>query len=941
MGQGLLGGIVLDDEEGSSLPGAHVSIEGTPLVTVTDIDGQFVLTGVPAGPQVLVVSYLSFADSRVDLTVVDGENETIEVRMFPDVVLGQEVLVTAQALGQAKAINQQLNAESIVNIVSADRIQELPDVNAAEAIARLPGVAINRSGGEGQKVVIRGMEPKFAAIAVNGIRLPANSSTDRSVDLSLISPEMLEGIELFKSPTPDMDAESVGGTVNLKLRKAPKGINVLAKLLGGYNDINSTFSDYKAVLQGSNRFLDNKLGIVLQGSIERFNRGGDFYSKSWSQGETNPETGVTSILGSALTLQDRQEDRRRTNASVNLDYDLGGKHSLSFFGIYSGTTRDQLRQEERYNPGGPDIRYTATQVDNSLDLITMSLTGEHPIGKFIVDWSLGTSETRGKTPRDFSVNFTTADSPFDATIDRFGDPDSFYDLATPDFDITLLNGNELDVSSTTESTRTALVNLNIPLKLGDKIGGYFKFGGKYFTIERDRKLDRFTENFYYLGGNFTKSAIAAYTGNVTALPANGALISVNTFLQPGLLDYEPGGAGEGRQLFANFDQDIIKQWGDEQRSLLSANRGAIVDNYSVSERLTAGYAMLKLNFNDVLTVIPGFRIEASDNQYNAVISSISGRYGVNGFSNDTTTFQTYTEFLPHLHIKFQPLDWFDVRASYTNTLARPDFNFITPRAQINNTAASLRAGNPNLSHMTSENIDVFVSAYKGGLGLLSFGVFQKNIDNIFYPWTIALADQALADANGWPNHPGFLLSSYTNAGPTTVRGFEIDLQTGLGFLPKPFNGLVLNANYSRLYSETEIFFLTSESVLVIPFPPVFETIFTTNKRLVSMPSQAPHIFHLSVGYDLNRFSARVSGVFQGTKARSYSTNKDFDQFDLEFWRWDATIKQGFAKNWSAFVNLNNFNNQQDVSFTRNENFLNTTQSFGFTATAGVQYQVRN
>ena len=59
--------------------------------------------------------------------------------------------ITAQLLGQAKAINQQLSAESIANIVSGDRIQELPDVNAAEAIARLPGVSINRSGGEGQK----------------------------------------------------------------------------------------------------------------------------------------------------------------------------------------------------------------------------------------------------------------------------------------------------------------------------------------------------------------------------------------------------------------------------------------------------------------------------------------------------------------------------------------------------------------------------------------------------------------------------------------------------------------------------------------------------------------------------------------------------------------------------------------------------------------------
>ena len=113
----------------------------------------------------------------------------------------------------------------------------------------------------------------------------------------MISPEMLDGIEVFKSPMPDMDAEALAGTVNLRLRKAPKELKVLAKMLGGYNDLNNDFRDYKGVAQVSKRVLNDKLGVVAQGSIERFNRGGDILTYTWEQGGTDPETGITTIRG--------------------------------------------------------------------------------------------------------------------------------------------------------------------------------------------------------------------------------------------------------------------------------------------------------------------------------------------------------------------------------------------------------------------------------------------------------------------------------------------------------------------------------------------------------------------------------------------------------------------------------------------------------------------
>ena len=118
--------------------------------------------------------------------------------------------MTAQAKGQMDAINRQLNARSIVNIISSDRIQELPDANAAESVARVPGVSIKREGGEGNKVVIRGLSPKYNAITVEGTRLPSTDPDDRSTDLSKISQYVLDGIEVTNAGTPDQDADVLG-----------------------------------------------------------------------------------------------------------------------------------------------------------------------------------------------------------------------------------------------------------------------------------------------------------------------------------------------------------------------------------------------------------------------------------------------------------------------------------------------------------------------------------------------------------------------------------------------------------------------------------------------------------------------------------------------------------------------------------------------------------
>ncbi len=149
---------------------------------------------------------------------------------------------------------------------------------------------------------------------------------------------------------------------------------MLAKVLGGYNSLNQDFRDNKEILQFSNRIFKDRIGFVAQGSLERFNRGGDFINNGWRQGSTID--GVTQIFGNSLTHVDRQEKRRRQNASLSVDMNVG-EGSIAFFGLYSRTSRDRFSMQESYSPSGPNISIQGNDVENSIRLTSSSCTSEN------------------------------------------------------------------------------------------------------------------------------------------------------------------------------------------------------------------------------------------------------------------------------------------------------------------------------------------------------------------------------------------------------------------------------------------------------------------------------------------------------------------------------------------------------------------------------------
>jgi TonB-dependent receptor len=761
----------------------------------------------------------------------------------------------------------------------------------------------------------------------------------------LISPELLSGIELFKSPTPDMDGDALGGTVNLNILKADDRPRGSLKAIGGYNGIVDQFKDYKLTGSMTRRVFKDKLGIIATANVERFNRGGYTVGQSWGDNQAIILDTMLNIFdqeANALTLNSRQEVRRRYNASLGLDYAFGKSTDVTLLGIYSRTSRDQYNHSDRYDVDNSTVRYSPNIRESAINLYSASLSTRHKLNKLSIEWGVSYSQVIGETPLDIEFDFRGAGNNFLSGVQEVrDDPTKIYDFIDIAEERTYLTGANYVESGNEEAIATAFVDFKIPFSLGEKIRAEFKFGGKFRRNEKSRTYDQYFLKNLYLRSVTDWDALVPGEGVVGAsgIDPTTYLGVVNFLAADNQLSVEDN-QGRDVGLAFSFDEDILRNFygifGDEYPQ----NFFGITNNYDRIENVTAGYAIILFSMGEQLTVIPGFRYEANQNTYNGFYADLSGDWGEAGERSERTAKNDYGLFLPHLHVKYKPMEWFDIRASYSTTLARPDFNYIVPATLVNrNGNLSVRRGNPTLGPSVSTNYDLFLTAFSGKLGLFSVGGFYKDIKDAFYPITLGVNNDSIAVANDLPAE-GFIgaeLTTFESSPDSKVYGIEFDVQAKLSFLPKPFDKLLLNVNYARLYSNTRISSFREETeCIVVRGRPRCTTSAFAFQREAALIGQASDIFNASLGYDIGGFSARVSGSYQGTKLSGYSSSADKDRFNKEFWRMDAALKYRFSRRLNVFLNLNNLTNQQDVSFFRNERFETSRATFGTTATVGVE-----
>jgi len=916
---GSVRGQIVDASNNEPLMLGNVYVKETSIGTVADEKGQYVIRNVPSGEQTIVISYIGYESIEIPVTVQPGEMVNLGVtKLGLADIMGQEVEITAQLQGQAAAINQQINSNNIVNVVSKERIQDIPDVNAAESISRLPGVTLSRSGGEGAQVSVRGVAPRFNTVTVNGQIIPSTGTNNRSVNMSMISAEMLDGIELFKALTPDMEANSIGGSINLVTRTADSSWNGWVQIEGGYNDLIEDFGQYRGVFTASNRFFDNKVGIVVGGNYQDADRSTDFFNGDYEL------TGNGGYRGNNAEFNNRLETRKRYGFNITTDYQFR-KGELVFDYFFTETTRDVITRSLRARPTVSQITYGFGRFENFLSLNSYNLRGEFEIfDYFDLNFSVGRSKTTNDTPTSYGTG-ADQQSGFTEEADE-AEPLDMFLFARPNLDETF-GGDGLGWSFdiVNDINYNAQIDLKAPFALNNAVSGYFKFGGKVRHRERDRGGRTF--NVFDSRGYFN-----AFIDNFPQFTRNGEFFQLSNFIDQSYTGYDSPFADHNDIPFV-FDPDIV----EERYNVLSnidslwvRNFNAEFDRYDAIERITAGYVMSVVNVGKKLTFIPGVRFENTYNKY----TGVSGRARNNDIRfdlRDSTASNSVGLFFPMFHVKYNILDQLSIRLAATRTLSRPDFLNLAPfTREIYSNQNRVTFGSLDLDIPTSWNYDAFLT-YFSKIGLFSIGAFYKDISDIdirvsFIDWS------GTEDTNPYR---GWIVTSPINSRQaTTIYGAEVDIQTNFRYLPKPFDGLVLTANFSLMESETFYpFFFTD-----FP-PPDFLPATVDSFRVNSTQGQADYIANVTLGYEKRGFNARVSMNLQGAKLQSSGASPFQDEFEDEYLRWDATISQKFGDHWQLIANLININSAVERNYIFNPNQPSQISHYGWQGVLALRYRL--
>ncbi len=943
--QGTIKGVVSDSLENTPLMGANVMLAGTAYGTATDKDGVFIIQRVPAGTFTLRVTYIGYKSRTIPVTVLPDRIYQVTVRLIQDVVEGETVVVTAQALGQAAAINRQLTSTTITNVVSAEKIRELPDANAAESVGRLPGVSIIRSGGEGNKVVIRGLSPTYNAITIAGDRIPSTDLDDRSVDLSMIAPEILAGIEVTKALTPDKDADALGGTVDFQLATASfGGFKYNLRFQNSYNDQRNDLGIYKGGMILSNRFFNDKLGLLITGNIERTNRGSDQFRASYSlPREKREDEEFAPITTDAVRFEYLQDERKRFGFNVMMDYLIpGGNVLLNNF--FSRLDSDELVRQKRFDMSGSNkLRYFLEDGQRQIDILTSSLSGEHDLSFLRMDWRVSRSASTTRYPYHSTFEFEEVGAFNTANIPQFASPEDIIDNASNIVDNTYFREGEFEPERSHERDLTAQLNLEWSYSITRDIVGKLKGGAKYREKlrERDRDYalrrlditDDFFEDYHTRSGEagfvFERMSGTEYPKMNNYLDRD---FSTGTFLD-GEYDF---GAGldpvELKYLLDKYMLDNVYRFSLERD----------MDDYKVTDKLRAGYLMTEINIGRFLMFLPGVRYEYT--HINAM-----GKTGVVNSEDeegnldyemvrDTSSAIRYKKWFPMVHLRIKPAGWFDIRLAFTESVSYPRMDYIIPAKRIKASSKTVEYGNPGLIPQMSTNYDAYISFYGNRIGLFTLGGFYKKIDDLIYLRSghIILDPEKEGVESNLKGYA--IVRPENNINMTTVHGIEVEWQTNFGWLPRPFNGLVLNANYTHLWSETHFprSFVEQERIPVFPF---LKTTVIDTFRTGPMPNLASDIANISLGYDIGRFSGRVSLLLQGKTLNFVGVRDELDGFTETYIRWDLSLKYDIAKYLEIFGNWNNLTDRPDQSFMQTVNYPTAREFYGWTADIGFVFKL--
>lgn len=720
----------------------------------------------------------------------------------------ETVVVVGQGASLRSALDKQRAALGVVSVVHADAIGALPDNNAAEALARLPGVSVERDQGEGRFIRVRGMGPDYNAVTINGATVPASEADRRAPGLDVVPAGLIRSLVVAKTLTPADDANSIGGSVAVNTLSAFDLAGRLFSVdLGANHDANAGKTRPRGSLTFADRFLGNTLGVALALSADQRRFASD-----------NVETGGAWDGDKLEEFELRRYEilRERIGAAINLDYKpVQGQHYY-LRGFASQFDDSETRQSQK-------IAFDAAQASEALGKASASRglksRDENNRSNSLVlggnfalkEWQLNAEAGQGRASE--GKPNALASSAFKSSFSGVGFSGTQRPQLLGPAGLAAASGYALDKfkiedSKATDRVQHAKLDLQREFELAGGAELELKTGLK--ATRRDKRNEQ--ETLAYSAKNLTKAGIA-----------KGAL-AMDQFLAGGaVVDYAWGSFGPAlnadalRRLVSGLDPAKFRDAVD-----------SATNDFAMQEDVDAGYAQLRWEQGGT-QLLGGLR-------YERISFSAQGFGALDDVVSPTSANTRSSHWLPALLLR-QDLAGKNtqLRAALTNSVLRPTFGQLSPGRVVDGDEAEL--GNPLLKPLRSRNFDLGIEhalGRDGREGAVSAYLFQKNIKDFVF-------QTDLAGSKGWEAFSA--VHSYANGDKATVRGLELAYSQLLRQLPAPWNGLIVGANATFVDSSARIGGYEGGKWV---------------SREITLPSQSDRTLNLSLGWEGQGFSTRLA-----------------------------------------------------------------------------------
>ncbi|MBI5769929.1 MAG: TonB-dependent receptor [Verrucomicrobia bacterium] len=944
---GEIRGRVYNGATRENLENAVVTVAGTSLSATTERDGTFVLPRVPAGAASLAVTYPGLDDASATVSVSAGGTATHDFKLNSGIYLLEAVSVTAVREGNAAAIARQENALTVGTSIATDAYGNIAKGDMGSFLQRMPGVVGDYGGSAVDAISVRGLSAEFTTVTMDGTRFAAANPDSRIQVVSGLPSGSIESVEVIKTPTADMDAESLGGVVNLRTRSGfdRSSRTVIVNAAGAYNE---TMGKYLDVSGSGRRFFPHysldysdvfvlfgrKLGVSITGAYQEVGDGlqtiRTTFAQNWNY--SNPTVGRQ-----VLYADQEYHLNKRVNFQTKFDYKLSQDSSVTFA---AGWTRfvnimDQNRPQYTDNltfdaansttdfwtftrssyRTQRDFRHTPSEMWN------FQLSGKQAVGAIKLTWNVTYSDSF--RPLDRMSATARSNNTYGFTYDRrtskefptltFTGP-----LAPPNDPFT--NMLSIAVTGTHEDASDKIASLKLDASsdfLQWRFQTKLKTGFRVRQEDRDRDADSITGT---LGaGDYSRYRLFNFThgwvdGRYPATP----IINTKAVFKDIGFSYLPSGLPARSSVQFTYNAAALP--------LTTANLDTSVTNslqndYQTRETIPAGYLQGEVKLAKNLQMTAGMRVEQTRAEIVSRFENTRVTNPENRFATYRTVKSDYVDWFPNLQFRYEPIRHLTARANFSTTIGRPRLSDLTGRFSINDLGQTVSFSNPSLKPQISSNYDVSLEYYFKPVGVASIGAFRKEIKNFVTATSFRITGNEfglnLNDYVGWQGN------SRINAGDATVQGMEMNYSQQLSFLPGKFRGFGVMANWTVLTSEGDY-----NGVITTPLP------FPNN-----LTGMRPRSGNAGLTYNYGRWDLRLMWNFAGTYLSSLNTgDPSSSEFIGRREQYDFFARLKINKNLNVFLDVINLfeENRGRYSGLYREDRRAQTNLFPRSISAGVQ-----